>query len=409
MTTRFLAPVITGVGCVTPVGADRASTWAALLAGQRAGGRLEPRDWHGLPPVTAPESRWIGAPAAGDFGKEDPLAEMITAAAADAANQAQLAVGGFEPERAGCILGTSKGDIVGLGRMALARNAASSCGEGIADWTRLWPHVANGVIADRWGLAGPRIAPVAACATGLVCVLRAVELIEQGVCDLVIAGAVDLSLHPGILAAFRRMGVLSARVDDPQAACRPFQEDRDGFFVGEGAAAFVIEHPRHAAARGVRPLARWGGGALLSDPSGLTSVDISGESLQRAIADTLRRAGVEPSEIGHINLHGTATRANDLAEAAGLRGVFGAGVENIPSVALKASLGHLLGAAGAVELAISVLAMAKGVLPPTPLAGPLDPDCRVGLSESEVAIGGYGLKISLGFGGHVAVGCLGAG
>ncbi len=131
--------------------------------------------------------------------------------------------------------------------------------------------------------------------------------------------------------------------------------------------------------------------------------------MQRAITDTLRRARVRPEEIGHINLHGTATRANDLAEAAGLRGVLGDRAESIPSIALKASLGHLLGAAGAVELAVSVLALAEGTLPPTPLAGPLDPDCHVGLSEKAVPIGGCGLKISLGFGGHVAVGCLGVG
>jgi 3-oxoacyl-[acyl-carrier-protein] synthase II len=263
------------------------------------------------------------------------------------------------------------------------------------------------MIAATFGLRGPCLASVAACATGLVCVLRGADLIQDGVCDVVVAGSGDVSLHPAVLGSFRRMGVLGTRFDDPAAACRPFNADRDGFAVGEGAAVFVLERRAHAEARGVRPIASVLGGALLSDPVGLTAVDSNGEALTRAITDTLGRAGLSAGEIGHVNLHGTATRSNDLAETAGLRAALGPALDEIPCTALKGALGHQLGAAGTVELAATVLAIRDGRLPPTANLTNPDPSCRLPLSRMAVPVRGCGLKVSLGFGGHVAVACLG--
>ena len=391
--------VITGVGCVTPLGEDRESTWRTLLAGEGAARRLRLGDLHGLGEARWPAIEAWGAPVPLAHAASEPLITLMRAAVADAASQANLARGDFLPSRAGCVIGTSKGEIVALGRMAR--------GDCVPDhWESLWPQGVSSNIAREWSLAGPSIVPVAACATGLVCVLRAAELIENGLCDIVIAGSADASLQPAILAAFRRMGVLSKQFDDPAGVCRPFQVGRDGFYIGEGAAAFVIESREHARRRGAEPLARWRGGMVLSDPSGLTRVDRHGESLAEAIRRTLISAGIAAGAIRHINLHGTATVTNDLAEAAALRSVFGDKLGQIPSVALKPALGHLLGAAGAVELAISTLAVARGELPPSLIRGPLDPACALPLARNRIRADGCGLKLSLGFGGHIAVGCL---
>jgi 3-oxoacyl-[acyl-carrier-protein] synthase II len=223
----------------------------------------------------------------------------------------------------------------------------------------------------------------------------------------VIAGSSDASLHPAVLASFRRMGVLASRASEPAAACRPFNRDRNGFAVGEGAAMFVLERRSHAAARGVTPIARLLGGAVLADPSGMTSVDPEGASLARAITDTLERSGAHPSEIGHVNLHGTATRSNDIAEARALKSAVGAYAVHVPCTALKGAIGHQLGAAGATELAATALAIRDGRLPPT--VNLTEPDAECGLSLAGVVrqVSGLGLKLSLGFGGHVAAALLG--
>lgn len=397
-----IPPVITGLGCVTALGSDRESTWRGLLAGQRRGRRLSPDDFHGLADSSWGELRFLGAPAAVPPNGDEPLAALLALAAGEAAREARLEAGGFDPCRAGCVIASSKGEIVGLGHMA--RDGAS-----IRDWTSLWPGSAGAGVARAWNLAGPRLAPVAACATGLLCLLRARDLIEQGRCDLVVAGVADASLHPGVLAAFDRMGVLAPGNGDPAGACRPFQIDRKGFFVGEGAAIFVMERREHALARGVRPLASWRGGSMVTDPSGLTRLAQSGAPLAAAVRQALDQAGLIPGEIGHIHLHGTATRLGDRAEAAGLETVFGASLGNIPCVAVKPAIGHVMGASGAVELAIATMAVSRSQVPPTIVQSPIDPGCALPLATSPAGVEGYALKISLGFGGHIAAACLGPG
>jgi 3-oxoacyl-[acyl-carrier-protein] synthase II len=240
-----------------------------------------------------------------------------------------------------------------------------------------------------------------------VCVLRGFELIRTGVCDVVVAGSSDASLHPAVLASFRRMGVLASRFAEPAAACRPFNRDRNGFAVGEGAAMFVLERRSHVEPRGANAIARVLGGSMLADPAGMISVDAEGASLARAISDTLDRCGVRPADVGHVNLHGTATRSNDAAEARALASALGSYAKHVPCTALKGAIGHQLGAAGASELAATAFAVRSGRLPPTVNLTDQDPECGLSLARVVRQVEGPGLKLSLGFGGHIAAALLG--
>lgn len=405
MTDPSREVVVTGVGCNGPLGSGRETFWQRLLAGDRGLRRLTAADFRGLPTGEGPGFPLVGGPAAvSDTGRREPLLGLVSAAAQEAVAHARLDKGGFDPHRAGCVVGTSKGGLFAFARFFAGRPRNDRPADA---WRAVPPGAASAEVAAAFDLRGPCLAPVAACATGLVCVLRGADLIRDGMCDLVVAGSGDASLHPAVLGSFRRMGVLAARFDDPAAACRPFNSDRDGFAVGEGAAVFVLERRAHAEARGVRPIASVLGGALLSDPAGLTAVAARGETLTRAVADTLRRAGISAGDVGHVNLHGTATRSNDLAEAAGLRAALGPALDHVRCTALKGALGHQLGAAGAVELVATALTIRDGRLPPTANLTNQDAGCRLPLSPTAVPARGCGLKVSLGFGGHVAVACLG--
>jgi 3-oxoacyl-[acyl-carrier-protein] synthase II len=397
--------LITGIGCVGPLGDDAETFWKRLLVGQRGVRLLTHDDFHGIDVLTTGPP-FAGAPAVDPKRsdcQDDPVLRLVARAAAEAFSHAGLPRDSYDPDRAGCVVGTSKGGLTAFARAFLAHRA------GIAsdDWLQVMPHVAAISTARRFDLRGPCLAPVAACATGLVSVLRALDLIRAGTCDLVVAGSGDASLHPAVLASFRRMGVLSSQFDEPSAACRPFNRDRNGFAVGEGSAVFVLERRTHARARGVGGIACVLGGAILSDPCGMTAVDASGASVARAIRDTLDRCGAAPRDVGHVNLHGTATRSNDIAEAAALRTALGSFADRVPCTAIKGAIGHQLGAAGATELLAAALTVRDGVLPPTANLTDLDPDCALDLSCEPRRVGGLGLKLSLGFGGHIAAALLG--
>lgn len=397
--------LITGIGCVGPLGGTLEEFWQRLLAGDRGVRQLSVDDLHGTSWPSGQLLDFVGAPANCDAEERigDPVLSLASRAAAEAFSHAQLARGSFDAERAGCVVGTSKGGLSAFAREFAARRG----GEKANIWNDVPPNIAALHIARDLRLRGFCLAPIAACATGLVCVLRAFDLIRSGVCDVVLAGSSDASLHPAVLASFRRLGVLSSRFQDPAAACRPFNRDRDGFAIGEGAAMFVLERRSHALARGVEPIARVLGGTMLADPFGMTSVDPHGASLARAILDTLDRCKVVASQIGHVNLHGTATRSNDAAEARALRSALGDVADRVLCTALKGAIGHQLGAAGATELAATALAVRSGVLPPTVNLTDPDSECQLSLAGVVRRVDGLGLKLSLGFGGHVAAAVLG--
>jgi 3-oxoacyl-[acyl-carrier-protein] synthase II len=267
-----------------------------------------------------------------------------------------------------------------------------------------WPHTPSTAIAGRFDLRGPALAPVAACATGVVCVNRGAELVRDGTCDVVLAGSSDASLVPAVLASFDRLQILARRPDDPAGACRPFDRDRNGFLIGEGAAALVLEDWDLAAGRGVPIYAEWVGGRQLSDPTGLTALAPDAAPLTRLLQDLLSGAGLTPRDVHYINLHGTGTRTNDRCESLALRRLCGGDAPPWLCGSLKGNLGHLLGAAGSVELAATALALREGVVPPHVNLEHPDPACQPGLlpltaTRRQLR---HAVKLSLGFGGHLA-------
>jgi len=406
-TTRVL---ITGVGMVTPVGGDREESWRGLVAGKSAVRWLD----------VACDSerafpRWIGAPAlcsrllahrheAGD-AQTDPVITLAETAAAEALADAGLAYSWAHPERTACVLGTSKGGFSSLTRhwQAVHRPQHARQREQVS-WRQGWPGSAAQFVTARFGLRGGAPCPVAACATGLVCVNQGAEWIRRGAFDVVLAGSSDAALHPAVLGAFGRMGVLARGSSDPAQACRPFDRTRDGFAVGAGAAVLVLERADHARARGAIPYAEWRAGEAAADPAGLTGLDPEPVSLTWLIERTLRAAHVAGDELDYVNLHGTATRANDVCETKALKRALGSAARQVSTSSLKGTIGHLLGAAGSVELAAAVLALRDDIVPPTANLREPDPECDLDYTPQAPRPRRIEtiLKLSLGFGGHLA-------
>ncbi len=378
--------VVTGIGLVTPFGAGREISWSAIRDGRSAVDWFAADDRSGSRPRRL---RWAGASAPAELlASVEPVVSMAVVAAREAMAHAGLT---DISEHGGCVIGTSK-----LGLRSFTRAVPHE----------FWPNAAALAVASNWDLRGPALCPVAACATGLVSLIRGTDLIRSGECGVVLAGSSDASLVPIVLGSFQRLGVLARGFEEPATACRPFDAERSGFVIGEGAAVMVLEDREHAVARGANILAEFVAAGLASDPSGLTQIDPDGTSLAWLIRDVLRRADVSLDEIDAINLHGTATRANDIAEARAVRSAFGSVAVRLACSSQKGAIGHLLGAAGSVESAFAVLALRDQVVPPTINLRTPDPQCDLDYvpNESRPMRLRNVLKLSLGFGGHVAVG-----
>jgi 3-oxoacyl-[acyl-carrier-protein] synthase II len=399
--------VVTGIGLWTGLGSDRESTWGALRSGRIAVRPLGPE-------LVGSLGNELGCPLDGlerGPASPDPVLSVVERVAAEALRDAGLhfhePIPSVDPARVATLIGLSKGCVGNLGRLAAGRGADVGLAPGF--WERLcWPNAGALAVASAHGLRGPCLAPVAACATGLVAVLQGAELIRRGACDVALAGSADASLDPMLLAAFRRMGVLARLDGDPERAVRPWDRRRSGFVVGEGGALLVLERQSHARERGVLPYAEVAGGALGADAHHATSLDPDPAGLAALIGRALLDARTTPEEIDHVNVHGTATRLNDPLECRALRRAFGEAASGLSCSANKGQIGHLLGAAGAAELAIACLSIRDGFVPPTRNLDDPDPACdldgtpNVGRSRPVRAA----LKLSIGFGGHLAAAVL---
>lgn len=382
--------VVTGVGMVTPFGVGRERSWSAICAGRSAVEWVDRR----VARQTV-STRWAGASAPAEMLEAtEPVVAMAVTAAEEAVAHAGLSE---LPESSGCVLGTSKLGLRSFGRAWQQPDIESH------DY---WPNAAALEVSARWKLRGPSLCPVAACATGLVSLIRGADLVRSGECDVVLAGSSDASLVPIVLGSFQRLGVMARGFETPAQACRPFDAERSGFVIGEGAAVFVLESRERAVARGASVLAEFVAAGMASDPSGMTQMDPDGASLTRLIRDVLQRSNTKPDEIDAINFHGTATRANDVAETRAVRAAFGASADRLVGSSQKGAIGHLLGAAGSVESVFAVLSLRDQIVPPTVNLQTADRDCDLDYAANKsrpVALRNV-LKLSLGFGGHVAVG-----
>lgn len=400
--------VISGIGMVTPCGAERESSWQGLVAGNsvlrwltesehsRIGGEISRTRIAGAPALRPAEMLADDSP--GESGWMSDLAAL------EAIGDADLHLRELDPRRIGVVLGTSKGSL------AACRRAFASTRNSVPDqttWLDSWPNAAAVALAAKLQVTGPVLVPVAACATGMLSICRGIELIQHGHCDVVLAGSMDDSISEILWASYRRLGVLAqVHNTDPQVACRPFDRDRCGFLMGSGSAMVVLERLEQAEQRGHQPYAEWLAGGMLSDGMALTQVSADAAGLTRLIQDVLQRGQVGPSEIDYINLHGTGTRDNDRYETLAIHQALGRAAESIPCSSLKGTIGHLLGGAGSVEFAAMLLAMRDGIIPPTANLHHRDPQCDLDYTPCNARSQAIstGLKLSLGFGGHLVAG-----
>jgi 3-oxoacyl-(acyl-carrier-protein) synthase len=388
--------VITGIGVITSIGRTREQVWQAIQRGESGVRRLT-----GLPGI--PDTMMLGATADvdGEFPGQLKNIPLCRQTAAEALGDARINLASVDRDRFGCSIGAHMGDTeYVVDRLGLRDRFIP---EGKRCWWNEWlPNAACVTVARDYDLRGPLLSNSTACASGTIAILKAVRAIRDEQCDLAIAGSSE-AIHPLFAAGFYNMRVL-AEHEDPAKACRPFDANRNGFVMGEGAAMFVLESLEHAQARGAAIYAEILGGRIMTDARHMTSLDANTDALTEVIRTTLRGAGLEPGNVTYINAHGTGTKQNDLLESRGIRAAFGRSAGSVCVSANKSMLGHLVNASGSVELAITALALRDGFAPPTLNLTHPDPECDldciplVGRAQSLE----HALKLSIAFGGHLA-------
>ena len=362
--------VVTGMGMVTALGNDVDSTWEGLLAGRSGAAPVETFDASRLSVRFAATVKGFDPSSILDR-KEMRRTDRYIQFALWATNQARVQAGlpdrfeGDLAERVGVIIGS------GLGGVHTLFDNVLLMGERGPD--RISPffipmgigNVGAGQVAISTGALGPNFATVSACATGGHALGEAWETIRRGDADVMLSGGVEAAIHEATLGGFASMKALSTRNDDPAAASRPFDKGRDGFVVGEGCGVLVLEALEHAEARGATPLAELVGYGATADASHITLPAPGGIGAVRAARRALDKAGIDPSEVDHLNAHATSTAEGDKAELAAIRTIFGGHAPNVAVTANKSMLGHTLGAAGAVEAIATIQALRNGIVPPT--------------------------------------------
>lgn len=398
--------VVTGLGATTPLGGDVPTTWAAALAGE-SGARTFTEDWQeewGLPvgfgaTIKVPAADVLTRP---ELKRMDPSTQFAIIAAREAwADAGSPEVDG---ERLGAVVSSGIGGIcTTLESWDLMREKGA---RRVLPMTvpMMMPNSPVAFVSLEFGAKAGAHALVSACASGAEAIGYGVDMIRAGRADIVIAGGAESTIHPMPIAAFAASRTLSLRNDDPQGASRPYDVDRDGFVIGEGAGIVVLESAEHAAARGARVYARIAGVGLSADGYHITSPEPSGDGQIRAMRAALRESGVAASEIVHVNAHATSTVVGDLIEARSVRGVLGADADHVALSATKSMTGHLLGGAGALETIFTVLALHDRQAPPTINVANPDPELVLDLVRDkprDLPAGDVAaVNNSFGFGGH---------
>lgn len=395
--------VVTGIGCISAVGVGRDENWSAILDGKGGVDTIHRFDASGFPVRIAAQvgefepARYMDAK---DARRADRFIQFAVAAACEAVDHAQLDISADNAERVGVIVGTAMG---GLGTFEDGVRTLHTKGPGRVSpffVPMMLPDMASGIVSIQLGAKGPNLATVSACASAAHAFGEAAATIRRGDADVMITGGSEAAITPAGVAGFAAAGALSTRNDDPTHASRPFDRDRDGFVLGEGAAVLILESLSHAVARGATPLAIVSGYGTTADASHIVQPSPGGEGAARAMALAIARAGLAPRDISYINAHGTSTRLNDAYETQSVKTVFGDSAPPISST--KGATGHLLGAAGAVEAVYSVLAIRDQTLPPTINYETPDPECDLDYvpNEARPVEVRHVVSNSLGFGGH---------
>jgi 3-oxoacyl-[acyl-carrier-protein] synthase II len=400
---------ITGIGLITPLGTDLDEQWRALCGGRSGIARIARFDAARLPSQIAGEvpdfdvTRWVDGLV---LRQLDRSGELALAASVLAFRHAGIERGACDPSRMGCIVGSGLGGVQTLCDAARALDPASPL-RGLSPY--LLPastaSLTAGQISILHGLRGPSYVTSAACASGAHALGLALRSIQWGDADVVLAGGVDAMVTELVVASFAILGALSRRNAEPARASRPFSASRDGFVLAEGAAFVVLEEAAHARARGARPIAELRGYGASSDAHHITAMEPSGLSIESALRLALQDADVSFADVDYLNAHATGTRA-DAVEAAAIRRVFGARAESGLRVSSTKSMhGHLIGAAGSLELALAALAIERRCAPPSINLEDPDPACALDLVRDKPHTGRIraALSNSFGFGGSNAV------
>jgi len=400
--------VITGLGALTPIGLNVPSFWNGLKNGE-SGANLITR-------FDASEFRTKFACELKDFKatdyinrkqarKMDTFCQYAFVAADEAMQDANFNLESLDRDRIGVVIGS------GIGGINVFQDEVKKfvTGNGKPRFNpffipKMIIDIAAGQVSIKYGLRGPNYASVAACATSSNCVIDAYMLIKMGYADAMVAGGSEAAITVAGMGGFNAMRALSERNDDFKTASRPFDKDRDGFVMGEGGACLVLESYEHAVKRGAKIYAELVGIGLSADAHHITAPSPTGDGAKRVMKNALSDAGVEPSVVDYINVHGTSTPLGDISETLAIKSIFGDHAYKLNISSTKSMTGHLLGAAGGVEAVASILAIKHGIIPPTINHFTDDPECDLNYTfnvaqERDIQ---YALSNTFGFGGHNA-------
>jgi 3-oxoacyl-[acyl-carrier-protein] synthase II len=399
--------LVTGVGVVSPLGNDTETLWANLVAGVSGAASITRFDASNLDTRFACEVKDFttdGVLNRKDARRMDRFVQLAVIAAHEAMTGARLDLDALQRDRIGVVLGSGIG---GMETFEAQHRVLLERGPG-----RVSPYfipmiisdMAAGQVSIQFGLRGPNFGTVSACASGAHAIGEALRLLRAGDADVIISGGAESTITPMALAGFGAARALSTRNDDPQRASRPFDRDRDGFVIGEGAGVLVLETEEHARRRDAPILCELGGYGATADAYHLTAPAEDGQGAARAMRRALQDAGLAPEDVDYVNAHGTATPSGDPVEVLAVKSVFGEHAHRLMMSSTKSMTGHLLGAAGGLEAVITALVVARGVVPPTINLEHADPRCDLDFVPHQARTRSVRAAVSnsFGFGGHNA-------
>ena len=399
--------VVTGIGLVTPVGLNSESTWNSLVEGRSGIDYISLFDAEGYESRIAGEVDEFDATTA--LGRKeakrlDRFSQFACVAAIEALEHANLNMEKEDADRVGVLIGSGVGGIITIAdqHKILLQKGPKRVSPFLVPM--MLGDMASGQVSMMIGAKGPNFSTVSACATGADSIGEALEMIRRGRADVVIAGGTEAAVCEIGVAGFNSCMALSTRNEDPQGASRPFDSDRDGFVLGEGAGLLVLESLEHAEQRGANILAEMSGYGASSDAHHVTQPHPEGEGAARAMKWAIEDAGITPDKVDYINAHGTSTPLNDKYETIAMKRMYGDHAYKLAISSTKSMNGHLLGAAGGIEAAFTVLTIKNGIVPPTINIDNPDPDCDLNYvpNTAKKQPVNVAMSNSLGFGGHNA-------
>lgn len=398
--------VVTGIGVFSSIGCNRNDFWNALTSGKSGIKRIQAFDPDGHLSQVASE--------VASFNPEEfmtrkqarrmaRVSQLASCAAIDAVKDADLDLEKENPARIGCVIGSAAGDYTNIEEQHVRFQQKGPGSVNPLAIPKIIPNMPAANAAIVLGIHGPNLAIVTACATGACSIGTALGILREGRADVMLAGGAESTITPLVVDGYACMSVLSRRNDEPEKASRPFDMDRDGFVIGEGAGVLVLETMEHAQKRSAEPLAILKGFGMTSDAYNIVIPEPDGKWAAAAIAEALRDAELNPEDVGYINAHGTSTKVNDKIESIAIHNVFKD--RNVPVSSNKSMIGHTLGAAGAIEAAATVLTVHHGILPPTINYETKDPECDLDVVPNEAREASINVAISnaFGFGGQNGV------